>query len=183
MSATGQILSWFAISAGSHDRVQPSVAYNAINDEYLVVWMHNPSGDNSTYEIWGRLVAWNGSSMGPEFLIIQWANRSFWTPRVVWNSVRNEYLVIWNALDTTTSLATDVAGYRVSADGAVIDPGFPIIITDVNEPHQADVVYNLAADGYLVVWRRMEGAANLGGAAQVGWHAQRYGLCDQQRDS
>ena len=155
VSATGQLLSWFAISAGLNDRVQPNVAYNATNDEYLVVWMYNPSGDNSTYEIWGRRVAWNGSSMGPEFRIIRWANRSFWTPRVVWNSIRNEYLVIWNALDTTTSLATDVAGYRVSADGNVINPGSPSIITDVNNPHQADVVYNLAANGYLVVWRRM----------------------------
>ena len=161
VSATGQLSPWvIAISVGSHDRLQPSVAYNAINDEYLVVWMYNPSDDNSTYEIWGRRVAWDGSSLGPEFRIIQWANRSFWTPRVVWNSVRNEYLVIWNALDTTTSLATDVAGYRVSADGSVINPGAPIIITDVNHPHQADVVYNLAADGYLVVWRRMWSVAD-----------------------
>lgn len=160
ISATGQLLTWFAVSAGPHDRVQPSVAYNATDDEYLVAWMYNPSGDNATYEIWGRRVAWDGSNMGPEFRIIQWANRSFWTPRVVWNSVRNEYLVVWNALDTTTSLANDVAGYRVSAAGNVINLGSPIIITDVNHPHQADVVYNVAANGYLVVWRRMVGAAD-----------------------
>ncbi|MEJ5312402.1 MAG: hypothetical protein WHX52_21770 [Anaerolineae bacterium] len=160
VSATGQLLSWVGVSAVDHDRVQPSVAYNATNDEYLVVWMYNPSDDKSTYEIWGRRVAWNGIAVGPEFRIIQWANRSFWTPRVVWNSVRNEYLVIWNALDTTTSLANDVAGYRVSADGNVINPGSPIIITDVNNPHQADVVYNVAADGYLVVWRRMSTVAD-----------------------
>ena len=53
VSDSGQLLSWFSISAGPNDRAQPAVAYNAINDEYLVVWMYNANGDGSTYEIWG----------------------------------------------------------------------------------------------------------------------------------
>ena len=87
--------------------------------------------------------------MGSPKLIITWANRSFWTPRVV-----------WNAIDTTTGLASDVAGYRVSASGDVINLGFPIIISASNTPHQVDIAYNLAADGYLAVWRRMRTTAD-----------------------
>jgi hypothetical protein len=84
--------SWFAISAGTGDRFRPAVTYNATNDEYLIVWMKEVSPD--VYELWGRIIAWNAGYQRPEFKIISWANRSFWMPRVAWNSYRNEYLVV-----------------------------------------------------------------------------------------
>jgi hypothetical protein len=65
VSATGEILSWFSVTTGTEDRRRPALAYNAANDEYLVVWMQEVSGN--VFEIWGRLVALNGSSMKPEF--------------------------------------------------------------------------------------------------------------------
>ena len=37
---------------------------------------------SDVYEIWGRIIPWNGPGSNAEFRIIQWANRSFWTPRV-----------------------------------------------------------------------------------------------------
>jgi hypothetical protein len=152
VSASGQLLSWFSVSAGNNDRAQPAAAYNAATDEYLVVWMYNANGDGSTYEIWGRTIAWNGAYQGSEFQIITWANRTFWTPRVAWNSFRNEYLVVWSAFDATTSLPTDVAHALLAADGSKL---YGTIISSAEEPHQADVTYNVAADEYLVVWRRM----------------------------
>ncbi len=155
VSSNGQLKSWFAVSAGSHDRFQPDVAYNAATDEYLVVWMYDAQGDGTHYEVWGRTVAWNGSSMGPEFQIFAWPNRGFWTPRVAWNSYRNEYLVIANGFDTVTSLANDVSGRRVMADGSTPYAGSPISQSQVDKPHQGDIAYNVAADEYLVVWRRM----------------------------
>jgi hypothetical protein len=157
ISENGQLLSWFAVSTGTNDRVQPAVAYNATNDEYLVVWMYDVNGDGSTYEIWGRTVAWNGSSMGSEFQIITWPNRTFWTPSVAWNSLRNKYMVVWNALDATTSLPTDVAHAILSDSGTKL---YGAVITTADQPHQADVTYNVAADEYLVVWRRMWTAAD-----------------------
>ena len=152
VSASGQLLSWFSVSAGTNDRAQPAAAYNATTDEYLVVWMYNANGDSSTYEIWGRTIAWNGAYQDPEFQVITWPNRTFWTPRVAWSSLRNEYIVVWSALDATTSQATDVAHAIFDSDGNKL---FGTIISSANMPHQADVTYNVAADEYLVVWRRM----------------------------
>jgi hypothetical protein len=152
VSASGQLQSWFAVSAGANDRAQPAVAYNATSDEYLVVWMYNANSDGSTYEIWGRTIAWNGAYQNPEFQIITWPNRTFWTPRVAWNSLRNEYIVVWSAHDATTLTPTDVAHALLAADGSKL---FGTIISSAQEPHQADVTYNVAADEYLVAWRRM----------------------------
>jgi hypothetical protein len=157
VSESGELLSSFTITAGPNDRFQPAVAYNAINDEYLVAWMYNPSGDNLTYNIWCRTVAWNGSSMGPEREVIAWPNRSFWTPRVAWNNIRNEYMVVWTATDTATGVPTDVSHAILDATGTKV---FGALIHTDYEPHQPDVTYNVATDEYLVVWRRMWGPAD-----------------------
>ena len=145
------------ISTGSEDSMAPAVAYNAFNDEYLVVWMYNASGDGSTYEIWGKTIAWDFSSQTAERKIVAWANRTLWTPRVAWNSAQNQYLVVWNAFSMNPLTPTDVAGARVSAEGNTLDG---VHVTADDEPHQADVTYNVATGDYLVVWRRMTTAAN-----------------------
>jgi hypothetical protein len=154
VSDSGQVLSWFCVTTGTNNRLRPAVAYNAINGEYLVVWMQEVSAN--VYEIWGRIIAWNGGYMNPEFKIISWANRSFWVPRVAWNSIRNEYFVVWNAFDTTISfppgVPSDIAGYRVSASGVVQNPGSPSILTTYASPHQVDMVYNLAMDEYFLAF-------------------------------
>jgi hypothetical protein len=157
VSEDGRLLSWFSVSAGPNDRAQPAVAYNAANDEYLVVWMYNANGDGSTWEIWGRTVAWNGASMGAEFQIITWPNRTFWTPKVAWNGFRNEYLVVWNAFDATTFLPTDVAHALLSANGTNL---FGTVISSADQPHDVDLAYNVAKDEYLVVWTRVAAPGN-----------------------
>jgi len=154
VSENGKVLSWFCVTTGANDRFEPAVAYNAANDEYLVVWMQEASPD--VYEIWGRIIPWNAPGTNADFLIISWANRSFWTPRVAWNSFRNEYMVVWNAFDTTVGFPPgtphDIAGYRVSASGVVQNPGLPLIFTWDSGPHQVDLVYNVAMDEYWLAY-------------------------------
>ncbi|MBN1814068.1 MAG: hypothetical protein JXA14_19680 [Anaerolineae bacterium] len=160
VSESGQVLSWFCVASGlgsggdGKSRAIPSVAYNAAEDQYLVVWMYEVSSND--YEIWGKRIPWDGPGSYPEFRIYDWPNRTFWMPRVAWNSARNEYLVIWNAADTSTwpAQATDVAGCRVSADGQV-QPGAPIIITTTDQPYEADLIYSADQGGYMVVWTRV----------------------------
>lgn len=154
VSDSGQLKSWFCVTTGANNRRQPAVAYNATNGEYLIVWEHEVSPGVS--EIWGRIIAWNGGYMKPEFQIISWVNRGFEHPRVAWNSVENEYLVIWSAFDTGTLLHTDVACRRVMADGSM--PYMHLIVSNVGEPQEVDVVYNVALNGYLAVWTRHGGA-------------------------
>jgi hypothetical protein len=161
VSESGQLTGpWFAVSYDSGDRFHPAVAYNATNDEYLVVWQHEIS--SNVYEVWGRRITWNGANLHlpqyAEFKIFSWVDRSFVAPRVAWNSYRNEYLVVWSAYDTGTLLNTDVACKRVLADGSM--PYGHLIISNVGNPQEVDIVYNVALDGYMVVWARDSGVTN-----------------------
>lgn len=175
VSTSGKLVGpWFAVSAGTGDRVQPAVAYSATDDEYLVVWMKEVSSD--VYEIWGRIVAWDGSYMRDEFKIISWANRSFWTPRVAWNSIRNEYMVVWNAFDTSGGLPgvpRDITGSRVTNQdgGKVIDTDMLAFPSD-SGPHQVDITYNVAMNEYLMVCVIVHTEATSGNdiyGRRVGW--------------
>jgi hypothetical protein len=142
---------WFSIISGV-DASNPAVAYNARNNEFLIVWMKEVSPDE--YEIWGRIIAWNNSYQKPEFKIMAWPDRSFWSPKVAWNSYRNEYLVVWNAFDTTSSLPgvpNDISGHRISASGAVISPS-PLVLTTYSYPHQVDITYNVAMNEYFLAF-------------------------------
>jgi hypothetical protein len=153
---------WFAVSAGPGDRLQPAVAYNATNDEYLVVWMYEVSAD--VYEVWGRAIAWDNSYQKTEKRLITYPNRSFYGPCVAWNSYRNEYLVVWNAFDTTTSfppgVPVDIAGARASGDWSTIYTSK--ILTTYSGPHQVDITYNVAMNQYFVAFVVVHTAATSG---------------------
>jgi len=173
VSDSGQLVGpWFAVSYGAGNRFNPSVAYNATNDEYLVVWSLEVA--TNVYEVWGRRIKWNGADMGlsqyAEFKIFSLAGRSFMVPRVAYNSYRNEYLVVWNAYDTATLLNTAVACRRVLADGSMPAPG--VLVSTVGEPGEVDIVYNVALDGYMVVWTRDGGTT---GYDIYGAFLDRYG--------
>ena len=155
VSESGQrVGSWFPITSGTGNRVQPALAYNWIEDEYLVVWMYDVSGNGSRWDIRGRTVAWDGSSMGAEIHIGVWpAPWDMRLPSVAWNSYRNEYMVIWDSWSTVTHLAISIGQRMVPGDGSALPNGREIITA--NTPHQSDIAYNVATDKYLVVWRRM----------------------------
>jgi hypothetical protein len=153
VSATGSLVgSAFPIFIGS----QPAVAYNAQDDQYLIVWSLNGLG--SYTPIVGRLLSWDGSLLGPEFLVWSSPNRKLTHPRAAWNSQRNEYFILWQAQDSTTATLTDVAGVHVSPAG--ICDTTATLITTAYRPGEPDIAYNpgppsqygLPGNQYYIVW-------------------------------
>ncbi|MBI5167929.1 MAG: T9SS type A sorting domain-containing protein [Candidatus Eisenbacteria bacterium] len=160
----------------SSDATSPAVAWNATNNEYLVVW----SGDDSTgvtangeFEIFGqRLAGATGaevgtndfriSDMGPNFDPLYDAEN----PAVVWNSVNNEYLVVWEGDDNTFPLVngeSEIFAQRLAGataleagtnDFRVSDMGADGVVTA--GAHAPALAYG--AGQYLVVWSGDDGA-------------------------
>lgn len=135
------------------NQVHPFVVYNGTNDVYFVVWMYDVSGAGTRYEIWGSIIPWNATSYGTTFRIGDWsAPNNMWYPSVAWNSLRNEYLVIWDTYNEGGTTAPLSIGYRrVASDGTLGTSG---TITTAKAPHESDIVYNRLVDEYVVVWTR-----------------------------
>jgi hypothetical protein len=151
---TGSHIRWIIITEGSSNRIQPALAFNATNDEYLSVYMYDPGGTGLRYEVWGRIVNWDGMRMSNEFPIFQNTAFTYANPRVAWNSQTNEYLVAANiANGNLTFLYAAVGAVRVSSAGAVVS-GSGVVISSTNSPSQVDIAYNAGVNEYLAVWRR-----------------------------
>ena len=153
ISASGQPLAGsFLVSYQLENQVHPAVAYNATDDEYLVVWMYDISGDGSRYDIRGRIIPWNCHDPGASSIIGNLVYPyDMWSPAVAWGNVHNVYMVTWDVYSATTDQPLSIAGRPVSGDGA---PGTTVELTWSNSPHYSDVVYNAAKDEFLVVWVR-----------------------------
>ncbi len=135
---------------GGEERGHPAVAYNAATGEFLVVW--EESFLNQDWDIHGARLTATGALIGGAFLIAARSNPER-QPDVAYNSVRNEYLVVWKqVVGEGDSAMPDVSGQRLNATGQAIGADFPVTFSNAEEafPHLA---YDRDSNQYLVVWQ------------------------------
>ncbi len=146
VSSQGQLLNSFTVATGSNSRMQPSVAYDPVNNRYLVAWIYDVNGVGSNWGVYGRFIPWNGSSDTLTEFAIYTGNSSQRHPQVAYARTQKEFLVIW-----VNDLApTSIGGHRIPADGSTPpDNGFIISSGPDDRPALA---YNLARNEYLVTW-------------------------------
>ncbi|MCC6953814.1 MAG: hypothetical protein IT290_06825 [Deltaproteobacteria bacterium] len=165
----------------------PDVAYNRTNNEYLVVWHGTDTTGTlvlNEVEIYARrLDASNGnllgsaplrvSDMGPD------GNASFdaQVPRVVWNSVNNEYLVTWQGDDNTGLLVDDefeIFGQRLSGvTGDEIGTN-DMRLTDMGTDGDGNfdvadhrTAHDPVSNRYLLIWAGDDNAATVDGEIEL----------------
>jgi hypothetical protein len=124
---------------------RPSVAYNSQMDEYLVVWASNTGIQGKRVDADGGV---HGTPFGSPFQI---SSSSSTSPDVAYNSVDNEYIVVWQ-----TNL--DVCGRILSATGAPLTGVFTIAHGIYIAPESGasygdpSVAYSSTANRYLAVY-------------------------------
>lgn len=156
VSATGQLLGSELVifTHATKDSAQPSVAYDPINDRFLVTFIFDTSGNGTDWDLYGRLIPWNGPSAGlAAFPIVTWGT-SQWNPKVVYaGGIQREFFVVWNNTYTAGTPAAYVSGKRIRPDGSFPSVGADLTLSDLSVNYiNPDVSYNLARNEYLVVW-------------------------------
>ncbi len=153
VTATGELKSWFAVSAGANSRAQPSVAYDPQSDRYLVTWVYDVFGNGSDWDVWGRFIPWNGpDSSLTEFVIRNWGTTQ-WNPDVAYAAAQKEFLVVWTNINTSVSVPAYISGRRIFAGGGFPDTKGFTIASDTARPRlRPDITYNLARNEYLVAF-------------------------------
>jgi hypothetical protein len=153
----------------NYDAYPPAVAYNSMDNEYLVVWYGDDTGGlaNNEYEIFGQRVnAATGAEIGTDFRLSDMGpegnpNYSARSPAVAYNSAGNEYLVVWCGDDDTGALVSheyEIFGQRVSAAGTELGAN-DFRLSDMGPDGDANydayspaLAYSSADNEYLVVW-------------------------------
>jgi hypothetical protein len=157
ISSSGELKSWFSITTAalSNSKAQPSVAYDPVNDRYLVVFIYDSDGAGSDWDLYGRLIPWDGPSTSlTEFPICTWGTHQ-WNPKVAYAGTQKEFLVVWANENQAGTPPMYISGRRVKAsDGSFPGSGDKdLTISDGTENRvNPDVAYNLARNEYLVVY-------------------------------
>ena len=148
--------------SGSYQALSPSVAWNSIENQFLVVWIGDHTAASED-EIFGQLV--NGSSdslVGAAVKISTMGIDGVTTidaagPDVTYNAAENEYFVVWSGDDILNG-DNEIYGQRISNVGLEIGVD-DIRISDVGpdtnatyQGHDPAVTWNSTENEYLVVW-------------------------------
>ncbi len=145
----GQRLSWdgqrvgglIQISKATEWQVEAAVAYNAIDNEYLVVWR------DGVVDVHGQRLSASGDLLGARLTICS-ASRQQNYPAVTHNPDANEYLVVWD--DHRPNMHYDIYAARITADGVVAAE--IALCTLPGDQRRPKVAFSSSTSGYLVAW-------------------------------
>jgi hypothetical protein len=145
---------------------EPSVAYNPVAKEYLVVWRgddNTPPLVDNELEIFAQRLSDTGAPLGGRIRVSEQGadgnpDSDAEQPSVAYNPTENEYLVAWSG-QIGTSSELEIWAQRLSAAGAEVG-GSDFRISDMgpdgNVSYDAGaprVAANPTANEYLVVWQ------------------------------
>ncbi len=154
------------------DAEQPSLSYNSQENNYLVVWQGDDNVDglaNDEFEIYGQRIGASGGKVGSDFKISDMGpdgNELFdaTNPAIAYNSIENDYLVVWQGDDDNESVnnAFEIYGQRLSAGGQEIGQN-DFRITEVGDnsnsiffAEKPSITYDPIDSIYLVVWEAVD---------------------------
>jgi hypothetical protein len=140
------------ISEAGESQAKPSVAFDSLNNRFLVVW--EDSRSTTDLDIYGQMVNADGSLFvlnNP--IIISDASENQTKPSVAYDSADSRFLVAWEDNRNTGLTDLDIFGQMVNADGTLFAANNPIVISDASESQtKASVAYDSADSRFLVVW-------------------------------
>jgi hypothetical protein len=132
------------ISGAAGDQQTQTVAWNPVDQEYLVLWQDFRSG---TPDIYGARLDRDGYVVAGDLPIVTQSAKQA-GPSVAYGG--GGYLAVWIDQRTSATTGTDVYGAWILPNGTVQSE---FVVTDAPANQRAaSVVYNPAANNFLVTW-------------------------------
>lgn len=142
----------FHICTDASNQLNPAVAYNLDANQYLVVWDDRRDDDGDLY---GQIIDADGDLNGGEVPIAGAGTIGRHLPRLAYNPISGEYLVVYGYADETNN----IRGRRLGVTGTPVAAEFDIA-TGATDQYYPDVACRTVEPGggdYLVVWRDTDG--------------------------
>lgn len=144
----------FVISNAPNNQRNPSVAYDSVNQRFLVAWADTRGG--ISYDIYAQLVNANGTLSGSNFVISEATNAQY-SPSVAYDGTNQRFLVVWYDLRSGTDY--DIYGQLVSANGTLSGSNFAVSEA-ANDQNNPSVAFDSVNQRFLVVWEDARGATS-----------------------
>ncbi len=148
----------FAIATGIQTPdLAMDVAWDALNDHFLVVWSDVAPGTVDDFNIFGQIVRLNGNELIGDKITISSALHQQHAPTVAFSPELARYLVVFESADSAYPMTT-LRGQFLSDTGALLltDASANFLLTMPGANRQArypDVSYAAASRSFLAVWQ------------------------------
>jgi subtilisin family serine protease len=150
VTASGMVTgTQITVIADSINQMDVAAAYNAVTDEYLVVWAEN-QGLFSGWDLYARRVRADGTFPGIPFLVTG-ASGDQRNPAVAAEANLGWYTVIW---DDNRTGNLGIYGRRVTAGGVLYGNDVLLSTNSPLYPSYPDIVYNASSAEHLIAWTR-----------------------------
>jgi hypothetical protein len=148
------------------DAVQAAVAWDPVDEVYLVVWSKDYFGDASDWDIYGQIIGRGDSANNPPPFFIAQTGFNEWNPRVAFSETSGEFLVTWWAEGSGTT-DDSVHAQRVAPAGNLLNSSIAVS-TGTGDSKYPDIAYNQSRDEYLIVFQHMGGSWDISGTRLTG---------------
>jgi hypothetical protein len=150
----------FAISNAAGNQVAPSVAFDAVNQGFLVVWRDARNAGTTGQDIYGQLVNVNGSLSGGNFFISTAAGDQV-APHVAYDTIKQLFFAVWQDGRNTVTTGEDIYGQLINADGSL--SGDDVVLSDATGDQVAPfVAYGITNQRFFVAWQDGRNAVTTG---------------------
>ena len=165
------------------DADSPDVAYNVTNSEFLVVWNGENGIFSSEFEIYGQRISSAGAEVGTNDFVISDmgpASDTLWnaySPAVAWNSVNNEFLVVWEGEDNIGLLVDgeyEIYGQRLAGASGTAVGADDFRVSDMGpdgdaafDASRARIAYSSTSNTYGIVWQGDDDAVTVDGEIEI----------------
>jgi len=147
----------FPISNNVEEQRSPAVAFDNVNQRFLVAWQDDRNFPSPTdRDIYGQLIEADGDSYGTatnvNFPICNATGRQD-PPEIAFSNSAQRFLLVWT--DDRNALTYDIYGQIVTASGTLYntssDVNFPVADAD-GDLYSPSLAYNVNTQRFLVGW-------------------------------
>jgi uncharacterized repeat protein (TIGR01451 family) len=135
--------------ATAGDVSAPSVAFDPVNDRFLVAWEDDRGGTRAEREIWGQFIDPNGNRSGGNFQISAQPGHEL-NPQAVYNPEAQEFLVVWERQAVVDVSDDDIHAQRLSAAGTAVGGRIDVAVTAGQEEDLGDVSIDADSGRYVI---------------------------------
>lgn len=142
-----------AASRGRYQEYSPVSAFDSRNSRFLTAWTEYRSNPPNTYvngDIYGRVLNADGSILSQE-IAIEGNGLDTTDVHVAYNSVDNNYLVVWTGYRAGFAGSSNIYARLVNSDGSLSGKIVTVPNSAVNASG-ASVAYNENLNRFFVTW-------------------------------
>jgi hypothetical protein len=182
VDANGSIVnSHFLIFHGLVGNWHPEVAYDNVNELFLVVWEHYPGvgSDTDIYGIRVKVVDEYGTVTGSANFTVNCDDESMYgdqsNPAIVYDSVNGDFLVVWEDDRNSGTTGTDIYGQSVAGCDPITGPPCAprcskigseeldkVISNSSYAQENPSIAYDNTEQEFLVVWEDFDVHSDVG---------------------